>query len=68
MPKTAISIRINPEFLGKDKSYPEAPYGVFLMVGNDFHGFHVRFNDVARGGLRFFFFFGFREIFFYYED
>ena len=36
----------------KDDNYPSVPYGVFLMCGNDFHGFHVRFNDVARGGIR----------------
>ena len=36
----------------KDDNYPTVPFGVFLLCGNDFHGFHVRFNDVARGGIR----------------
>ena len=28
------------------------PFGVFYVVGRDFHGFHVRFKDIARGGIR----------------
>ena len=28
------------------------PFGVFFVVGRDFHGFHVRFADIARGGIR----------------
>ena len=32
---------------------PDAvPFGVFFVVGRDFHGFHVRFTDIARGGIR----------------
>ena len=52
IPKTAVSFRLNPSFLTRDPAYPDAPYGVLMMIGNDFHGFHVRFNDVARGGIR----------------
>ena len=25
---------------------------MFLIIGNEFRGFHVRFRDVARGGIR----------------
>jgi NAD-specific glutamate dehydrogenase len=25
---------------------------MFLVIGNDFRGFHIRFRDVARGGIR----------------
>lgn len=32
--------------------YPEAPYGIFMVMGRGFYGFHVRFRDVARGGIR----------------
>jgi len=32
--------------------YPETPYGVYLVMGRGFYGFHVRFRDVARGGIR----------------
>ena len=28
------------------------PFGVFFIVGRSFHGFHVRFKDIARGGIR----------------
>lgn len=49
--KAAISFRLDPGFL-KGTKYPEVPYGVFLVIGNDFTGFHIRFNDVARGGVR----------------
>ena len=32
--------------------YPEAPFGIFMVMGRGFYGFHVRFRDVARGGIR----------------
>ena len=28
------------------------PYGVFYVHGRRFNGFHVRFRDIARGGMR----------------
>ena len=28
------------------------PYGIIFVVGIEFRGFHVRFRDVARGGIR----------------
>jgi len=52
IPKTAMSFRLDPSFLPRDPAYPDAPYAIIMMIGNDFHGFHVRFNDVARGGIR----------------
>jgi glutamate dehydrogenase len=30
----------------------ELPYGVIFIHGRRFNGFHVRFRDIARGGLR----------------
>lgn len=30
----------------------ELPYGVFFIHGRRFNGFHVRFRDISRGGLR----------------
>lgn len=51
--KVAVGFRLDPsKFLGEGTAYPEAPYGIFMFVGNDFIGFHVRFQDVARGGVR----------------
>ena len=32
--------------------YPDTPYGIFMVMGRGFYGFHVRFRDVARGGIR----------------
>lgn len=31
---------------------PETPFGVYFVHGRGFHGFHVRFKEIARGGLR----------------
>ncbi|KAI9470231.1 Glutamate/Leucine/Phenylalanine/Valine dehydrogenase-domain-containing protein [Coemansia mojavensis] len=49
--KVALSFRMDPGFLPAVE-YPAKPYGVFLVIGNEFRGFHVRFQDVARGGIR----------------
>ncbi|QOU18737.1 hypothetical protein BRETT_001805 [Brettanomyces bruxellensis] len=49
--KLAISFRLRPTFLPKEE-YPNTPFGMFFVVGSDFRGFHVRFRDIARGGIR----------------
>lgn len=49
--KVALSFRLDPSFL-PSVEYPVKPYGMFLVVGHEFRGFHVRFSDVARGGIR----------------
>lgn len=49
--KVAVSFRLDPSFLPASE-YPIPAYGLFLVVGNDFRGFHLRFKDVARGGIR----------------
>lgn len=49
--KVAISFRLDPSFLPQFE-YPELPYGLFFVVGSDFRGFHIRFRDIARGGIR----------------
>ena len=49
--KVAISFRLNPAFLPTSE-YPETPFGMFFIVGSDFRGFHIRFRDIARGGIR----------------
>lgn len=51
----AFSFRLNPQVALKDRPaalYPEVPYGIYLVCGRDFMGFHTRFRDVARGGIR----------------
>mmetsp|Transcript_5048 Transcript_5048/g.7107 ORF Transcript_5048/g.7107 Transcript_5048/m.7107 type:complete len:1008 (-) Transcript_5048:48-3071(-) len=49
--KVALSFRLEPSFLSKD-DYPVTPFAIFLVVGPEFRGFHVRFRDIARGGIR----------------
>ena len=49
--KVAISFRLDPKFL-PEVEYPIKPFGLFLVVGSEFRGFHIRFRDIARGGIR----------------
>ncbi|KAF9019934.1 NADH-dependent glutamate dehydrogenase [Hymenopellis radicata] len=49
--KVALSFRLTPDFL-PDVEYPKKPFGMFIVIGNEFRGFHIRFRDVARGGIR----------------
>ena len=49
--KVALSFRLDPRFL-PEIEYPMKVYGMFLVIGSEFRGFHVRFRDVARGGIR----------------
>jgi glutamate dehydrogenase len=47
----ALILRIDPSFLcTADRE--EVPFGVFFVHGQGFDGFHVRFQDIARGGIR----------------
>lgn len=50
--KVAISFKLNPNLILPKTEYPETPYGIFFVVGNTFKGFHIRFRDIARGGIR----------------
>lgn len=48
----ALSLRLDPKVMGYGTVGKEIPYGVFFIYGRRFKGFHVRFRDIARGGLR----------------
>lgn len=56
--KTGICFRLNPAYMdhvtGFDRKtkYPELPYGIYFMKGWNYFGFHCRFRDLARGGMR----------------
>ena len=56
--KLGIGFRINPAYLDKipgfdrKAKYPELPYGMFFVRGGNYMGMHVRFRDLARGGMR----------------
>jgi glutamate dehydrogenase len=49
--KIAISFRMSSEILDKN-NYPDRPYGIFFILGREMLGFHVRFEEIARGGVR----------------
>lgn len=54
---TAYSFRLDPKYMDdipfdRTKKFPELPFGVFFIRGMQFFGFHIRFKDLARGGLR----------------
>ncbi|KAF2012084.1 NAD-dependent glutamate dehydrogenase [Aaosphaeria arxii CBS 175.79] len=49
--KVALSFRLNPNFLPLSE-YPQPLYGMFLVISSEFRGFHLRFRDIARGGIR----------------
>jgi glutamate dehydrogenase len=49
--KTSIAFMYDPGFLDR-VDYPELPFGVFHVIGIEFRGFHIRFRDIARGGIR----------------
>ncbi|KAL7267904.1 NAD-dependent glutamate dehydrogenase [Rhizina undulata] len=49
--KVALSFRFSPKFL-PTLEYPQPLYGMFMVIGSEFRGFHLRFRDIARGGIR----------------
>lgn len=49
--KVALSFRLDPSFL-PELEYPIRPFGLFIVIGSEFRGFHIRFRDIARGGIR----------------
>ncbi len=55
--KTSFSFRLNPEYLDlvpydRKEKFPVLPFGVFFFKSSHFIGFHIRFKDLSRGGLR----------------
>lgn len=55
--KLGICFRLDPSILDKlpfkrHERFPEAPFALFFHMGQGTLGFHIRFRDLARGGLR----------------
>ncbi|MBS0656124.1 MAG: NAD-glutamate dehydrogenase [Verrucomicrobia bacterium] len=55
--KAALSYRLDPYVLERLPErvkllFSHAPFGLFFIYQRDFFGFHIRFQDLARGGLR----------------
>lgn len=48
----ALALRVDPALMGHGTVGTELPFGVFFIHGRRFNGFHVRFRDISRGGLR----------------
>lgn len=49
--KTAVGFRLDPSFLSA-VDFSDRPFGIYFIVGRAFVGFHIRFRDIARGGIR----------------
>ena len=54
---TALAFRLDPHYLDdipfkRSEKFPELPYAIFFTKGMHFFGFHIRFKDLSRGGLR----------------
>jgi len=49
----ALSFRLDPSIMGVGSEEDSSlPYGVLFIHGRRFNGYHVRFRDISRGGLR----------------
>jgi glutamate dehydrogenase len=48
--RCALSLRIDPALMISGDQ--EKPFGVFFIHGQGYDGFHNRFHNIARGGLR----------------
>jgi len=49
--RRSLAIRVDPKLLLSDKE-AVIPFGMFFVHSRSLNGFHVRFRDIARGGLR----------------
>jgi glutamate dehydrogenase len=54
---SSLSFRLDPKYLdevpfNRQNKFPELPFAIFFIKGMHFFGFHIRFKDLARGGLR----------------
>jgi len=49
--KNSLAFMYLPEFLN-DVDYSEPPFGIFHVIGIEMRGFHIRFRDISRGGIR----------------
>jgi glutamate dehydrogenase len=52
----ALGFRLDPRIMEPNPTestvYEEVPYGILFAHGRRFNGYHVRFRDIARGGMR----------------
>ncbi len=55
--KSCLSFRLDPHYLDelpydRKERFPELPFAIFFIKGMHFIGFHIRFKNLSRGGLR----------------
>jgi glutamate dehydrogenase len=49
----ALGLRLDPAcMVAEGEKDAVLPYGVFFVHGRRFNGYHVRFRDISRGGMR----------------
>ncbi|GMI37024.1 hypothetical protein TrRE_jg3318 [Triparma retinervis] len=50
----SLGLRLDPSLMHSEEATAERelPYGVVFCHGRRFNGYHVRFRDIARGGMR----------------
>ena len=49
----ALGLRLDPRIMVADgEPTRDTPYGVIFAHGRRFDGYHIRFRDIARGGMR----------------
>src|SRR6056300_391319 len=49
----ALGMRLDPKIMASEDEEPrDTPYGVIFAHGRRFDGYHTRFRDIARGGMR----------------
>jgi glutamate dehydrogenase len=52
MRRYSLGFRLDPAIMAGEGETREVPYGVVFAHGRRFNGYHVRWRDIARGGLR----------------
>lgn len=50
--KAALCFRLDPKVFMPKLDFPRVPHGIFMFQAPGWRGFHVRFTDIARGGVR----------------
>ncbi len=48
----ALGLRLDPKVMELEGDNRDVPYGVLFAHGRNFNAYHVRFRDIARGGMR----------------
>jgi len=49
----SLGLRLDPKIMVSENEEPrDTPFGIIFAHGRRFDGYHVRFRDIARGGMR----------------